>query len=42
MPTSLGDKKQTDQDRGELRMIWLFALTAFFVIAVAAFVGIIF
>jgi hypothetical protein len=42
MPTSLGNKKQSDQDREELRTIWVFALTTFFVLAVAAFVGIIF
>jgi Co/Zn/Cd efflux system component len=42
MPTSLGNEKQTDQNREESRIIWVFALTTFFVLAVAAFVGIIF
>jgi hypothetical protein len=42
MPTTLGNKKQANQDGEEFRMIWIFALTTVFVLAVAAFVGIIF
>jgi len=42
MPTTLSNKKQTDQDSEEFGMIWVFALTTVFVLAVAAFVGIIF
>jgi len=42
MPTSLRNKKHTDQDRAELRTIWFFALTTVFVLAIATFVGTVF
>ena len=42
MLTSLGNNKRTDQDRGELRMLSLFAVTTVFVLAIAGFVGIVF
>jgi hypothetical protein len=42
MPTSLRKEKHTDQDQEELRTIWVFAVTTFFVLAIAAFVGIVF
>ena len=42
MPTSLGNNKHIDQDREELRMIWLFAITTVLVLAIAGFVGIVF
>jgi hypothetical protein len=42
MPTSLRKEKHTDQDRAELRTIWAFALTTLFILATAAFVGIVF
>jgi hypothetical protein len=42
MPTSLGNKKRNDNDREQLWIIWVFALTTVFVLAIAAFVGIVF
>ena len=42
MPTSLGNNKHADQDRQELRMIWLFAITTALMLAAAGFVGIVF
>jgi hypothetical protein len=42
MPTSLRDEKHTDQNRAELRTIWVFVLTTVFILAIAAFVGTVF
>jgi hypothetical protein len=42
MPTSLGNKKQTDQDTEDRRMLWLAAITMVLVLAIAAFVRIVF
>jgi hypothetical protein len=42
MPTSLGNNKPGYQDREEVRMIWLFAITTVLMLAVAGFVGIVF
>jgi hypothetical protein len=42
MLTSLGNNKRTNQDREELRMLGLFAITTVLVLAIAGFVGIIF
>jgi hypothetical protein len=42
MPTSLGNNKHTDQDREELRMLGLFAISTVLVLAIAGFVGIVF
>ncbi len=42
MPTSFGSDKRAAQDREELRTIWVFALTTVLVLAIAAFVGIVF
>jgi hypothetical protein len=42
MPTSLGNNKQTDQDREDVRMLWLAAIAMVLVLAIAAFVGFVF
>jgi hypothetical protein len=42
MLTSLGNNKRTDQDREELRMLGLFAITTVVVLAIAGLVGLVF
>jgi hypothetical protein len=42
MLTSLGNNKRPDQDREELRMLGLFAITMVVVLAIAGFVGLVF
>lgn len=42
MPASLGNNKPTDQEKEELGMLWLAALTIVLVLAIAGFVRIVF
>ena len=42
MLTSLGNNKRTSQDTEEPRMLGLFAIATVLVLAIAAFVGIVF